>query len=49
MVQLLEVINEVTEEIPEEEEELEGAGLVDLTEETVAEYPEHSQLLAQSY
>lgn len=48
MVQLLEVITEVTEEM-QWEEELKGADLVKLIHKTVYESPEQSQWLAQSY
>ena len=48
MVQLLEVINEVTKEL-QELEELEGTDLVDLVSETVERSPEQSQWLAQIY
>ena len=49
VAQLLEVINEVTEELNEEEEDMDEAGLLESVEEIIEDSPELSQWLVQSY
>ena len=49
VVQLLEVINKVTEEMGEMEENVDDADLIEITEETIEKSPWLSQWLAQAY